>query len=65
MSDDLDRAVAAYREVTREEPGQRGIERLESALRRPPARRSPFVYLLPVAAALLVGSAWGSGALSR
>lgn len=65
MSDDLERAVAAYREATREEPSDRGVERLELALRRPPRRRSMAVYVLPMAAALLVGSAWGSGALSR
>jgi hypothetical protein len=65
MSDDLERATAAFREATSEEQSDRGVDRLELALRRPARTRRVGWYVLPMAAALLVGTAWGSGALSR
>ena len=65
MSDDLERATAAYREATHEDPSDRGVDRLERALRRPPRRSHVGWYVLPLAAALLVGTAWGSGTLAR
>lgn len=65
MTDDLERATAAYRAATHEEPSDRGIDRLERALHTPKRSRHVGWYVLPMAAALLVGSAWGSGALTR
>ena len=67
MNDDpLDRATAAYRRATHEDPSDRGIERLERALARPPApRRLARWVVMPLAAALLVGTAWATGGRVR
>lgn len=66
--EELAKAIAAYRETTREEPGERGLDRLQRSLQPPSSRTAPrhlgrFVW--PLAAALAVGSAWAAGNVPR
>lgn len=65
----LRQATSAFRQHTHEPPGEAGLERFERALseRAPARRRRSGWFLVPIAAALLAGSAVAasSGVLSR